>query len=233
MKTGLIKKDGSFIPIPYYNLLKYSKLLTEKYCQESLENKQCFLNFSKNYHTFTPYLDFVTRKLGYVIYNPFLVKNTILGRQGLILEIGKNKAFKIPTLDDKTLNIHKLNLPLENSVIDSNGLVYTLSREDRHPIYMLALLNYYLASDYNLYQKYLDFSYDKNLNEIIANIRFFMYQYCGISDISKYPDDSLVVIANEKYLTLEDINILKNEVSKKSGSLYEVVPDNNKVKENL
>ena len=128
------------------------------------------------------------------------------------------------------MHIKKLSLPLENSIIDSTGLVYTLSREERHPIYMLAILNYYLASDYSLYIKYLEFKKDKNLSELIANVRSFMYQNCGISDISKYSDDSLIIIANEDYLTKDDIKLLKDEVNKTKDSFYEKVPKPNKTK---
>ena len=57
-----------------------------------------------------------------------------------------------------------------------------------------------------------------------------MYQNCGISDISKYSDDSLIIIANEDYLTKDDIKLLKDEVNKTKDSFYEKVPKPNKTK---
>lgn len=223
MKTCLIKPNGKIIPINYYNLLKTCEVITKNYCKENTSNLKEFENFSKDYQTYLPYIDFVIRKLGFVLLNPFLIPNTLYGKDGKIFKIGQNKSFTLPLLSDKEMHIQPLSIPLENSIVDKNGLVYKLSRNDRHPIYMLALLNYFLASNKELYLEYENFIQNQDLNTLVSTVRTFMYEYCGFSDISKYADESLVVMCNEKFLSDDNINLLKNEVKKQPTNFYEVI----------
>lgn len=235
LKSGLLKPDGTFIPIPYYNLMKYCQLICQQFCQKSVENQKQFDEFIKEYKTYKPYLDFVTRKLGYVQFEPlFLSKTTYGGEDGLLKGLKNDtKVFKLPRLSDKELQIRKISLPLDNCVIDAGGNMHCFDKEKRHPIYMLALLNYYLSQDKQLYLSYLQFLDKQNLNDLVASIRTFMYEYCGFSDISLYDNGGILVMANEEALTDEQIKLLKAQVwqhvcQADDGSIYEAVTKKNK-----
>lgn len=227
MQTGLMKKDRTFIQIPYYNIMKYAKVLCKNWCSESLENQKVFDEFSKDYKTYLPYLDFVIRKLGYALVNPLLLNKTLFiakdDKAYLVNLVNNNKAICLRALSDTALNLRELSLPLDNCVIDKSGLMHCFEREERHPVWMINILNYYLTQDKELYYKYINFLENSTLSDLLGTIRYFMYENCGISEVAMLENGGLVVFANEANLTFEQIKLLKTEVLKNDGNLYENV----------
>ncbi len=80
----IICPTGLKIEIPYYELESTCKMLVKQYWDEannplsSLERKKDFLNFRKDYKTFSPYFDYLFFKLGYTLVNPYLIPNSVL-----------------------------------------------------------------------------------------------------------------------------------------------------------
>lgn len=74
MKAGFITPESKVISMTYNKVLDYC----EKLCnQEQYKNK--FSEFSKDYHYFSPYFDFVMFELHYIFINPLFNTGTYLG----------------------------------------------------------------------------------------------------------------------------------------------------------
>lgn len=85
MKTQVKRPDGIMVELYYYELEEFCKEQVRQYIhdahtplEQSLEREKEFLEFAKQYQTFSPYFDFVFSKLGYILYYPFFTTNTQL-----------------------------------------------------------------------------------------------------------------------------------------------------------
>jgi len=167
LNATLIKNE-IFIPCFYYEIEQKCIDIITQYCQQSIENQKEFDDFSKNYHTFKPYFDFVICKLGYKVLNHDLKPNAILyGKDNHMCvacdTLPQTNGFCYDLSDDKTLNIHPMTLDpgdFKDCLIDWNGN-YLLPEDMCGHVHILQqLLNLLLISNKEICEEYSTYESD-------------------------------------------------------------------------
>lgn len=184
-KTGFISPDGIFIEIPYYEVNSFAQKRCYEYIEKSIQNKNTFNAFSKEYKTFNPYFDFLVCVLGYVFVNPLNYQNTImyfdryikkmkavtdLNRpvNNLIEEDGRF-TYLMPS-SDVSLEIQpfKNNIMLDG-IIMPNGNFLVLDRTilGVHEVLAEQILNELLIKNKELYEDYTKYIEDKCCGKVL------------------------------------------------------------------
>lgn len=85
MKTQVKRTDESVVELFYYELEEFCKEQVRLYIhdkrlslEQSLEREKEFLEFTKQYQTFSPYFDFVFTRMSYTLFNPYFIRNSVL-----------------------------------------------------------------------------------------------------------------------------------------------------------
>lgn len=85
MKTQVKRPDGEVVELYYYELEEFCKEQVRFYIHDtrlsfaqSLEREKKFLEFAKQYQTFSPYFDFVFTKMSYTLFQPYFIRNSVL-----------------------------------------------------------------------------------------------------------------------------------------------------------
>lgn len=167
LESGLIKND-KIIPCFYYEIEQVCVNIINDYCQLSDENQNEFESFSKDYHTFKPYFDFVICKLGYKVLNPELKSNSILYGKDNHMYISSEthpipKSFYYDLSDDKTLDIHPMPLDpnyFNDCLIDWNGNYLLPKDMSSHTHILQQILNLLLISNKNICEEFMNYKSD-------------------------------------------------------------------------
>lgn len=81
--TGFLTPKDEWIEVDYFHLQPFCKEI----CQRT-ENLEAFVQFAKNYKSFSPYFDFVVFNLKYAFVGPLLNENLILApREGSLIAL--------------------------------------------------------------------------------------------------------------------------------------------------
>ena len=172
-----IIKDDFIITCKYYEIEEKCREITMDYCNKSIENQEKFQNFSKNYHTFRPYFDFIVCVLGYKILNPQMEESNILiGKENHMFFYNLNKQeleknFRYDCSDDKTLQIYPMSLDsstFHDCLIDGNNNHILPKDMFGHVHILQQILNLLLISNKEVCEEYLNYQSD---------IGFFVSRY--------------------------------------------------------
>lgn len=104
------------IDCKYYELEEKCMEITKAYCLENEQNETIFYEFSKNYHAFRPYFDFVVCYLHYQVINPQMEEGKLLiGKENHMYVYDSTKqqfenGFRYGLSDDCTLDIYPMSL---------------------------------------------------------------------------------------------------------------------------
>lgn len=215
LKSGFIKNE-IFIPCFYYEIEQKCIEITKEYCQISTENQVEFDNFSKDYHTFKPFFDFVVCKLGYKILNPELKSNCILYGKGNHMYISSETnptptGFCYDLSDDKTLNIHPMVMDsstFHDCLIDWNGNHLLPNDMFGHVHILQQLLNLLLISNKRICEEYINYNSD---------IGFFVQRYLPLIRFQSERQGRSI---------LTQMVIRKNNITKIQNNFIECLLDN-------
>lgn len=205
--NSAILKDDIKIECKYYEILEVCKEITKKYCNESKYNYTMFQEFAKNYHTFTPYFDFVVCVLNYKILNPQMEANKVLvGKNNHMFVYDINSLifednFRYGLSDDKTLNVYPINIfsKLEECIIDGNNNHIMPKDMYGHVQILQQVLNMLLISNKTVCEEYLEFKSDIGyfVSRYLPIIRFQVDKNGGIMLAkSVYREDNLTELQN-------------------------------------
>lgn len=172
-----IIKGNERIECKYYEIEEKCREITTVYCSENRENYERFLEFSKDYHMFRPYFDFVVCVLGYKILNPQMEKNNMLvgkDRHMFFYKLDKEefeKGFRYGCSDNKTLQIYPMTLDsstFHDCLIDGNTNHILPDDMFGHVHIFQQILNLLLISNKKICEEYLNYQSD---------IGFFVSRY--------------------------------------------------------
>jgi len=239
-----IKKEGYELEIPYYELENTCENITKNYLEDksvSLEERllrqKDFLEFSKEYQTFTPYFDYVFQKLGYCLINPFLISDTTMwyhdGYYYAVcndeqnFSIGERKMLSKPIfMERKEKYIKRQRIPknyenIEECFIDKDGNMVSLdSSVELHNFWATMWIHDLLMKDKKIcksYQKRLKDEVLMVYDQAELFIQYMQMMQCSIilesrgsSVVMRYNSSSLSSVQKEILEQMKSIGLLKD-----------------------
>ncbi len=206
IKTGLISPNGEVHSMNYYELGLYAKKICEQYINESKQNEEVFKQFSKKYHYFKPYFDFVIFKLGYKIINPFLKEDTIgyaIGNFFVTKSLKQKSGIeKYTSVSDQDLQITNYkDTSIKEGFIDPNGIGFKVNRkiEMGHAKVGELILNQLMIYESEVYEDYVRCMSDKDINCFITRIEFYMVERLGFTHMCIFDTNYGNVIYNDLF----------------------------------
>ncbi len=213
-------KNTEEIVTDYNHLDVICREIIRAYLKESSNNRTNYENFSQNYHSFYPYLEFVLMELGYIYANEILFTGFIKieKEDNDYYLTWLNEKIKIYKCDDINLAIHQFAY-YENinhqGFIDKRGNV--LSNLFINDMVKLASM---LVSQHLMYdvQKALEFYEYRQINS--KNCwQNFCWEYLGYIELIK-ENENIIMYYNDNLITPEQnevIRILKKRGVKKAN----------------
>ncbi len=190
METGFITDENKRITISYYEMGMFAESICKNYVEENENNGIRFEEFSKNYHHFKPYFDFLLFELRYKMVNPLLRQNsTWYVEEGILYLKTSTQSIKYHYLPVNDVFFKKQYISPENlqdCVVDFDGVSYNVPRELGlfHEEMDELILNQSLIYDKELFEIYQN--YMKGGINVGASCRNIL----GFYHITIYPDQS-------------------------------------------
>lgn len=206
-KSYLLTPTGQVVKnINYYEFEDIARQIVDLSLRENPNLKLNFDEFKKNYTHYSPYIDYLICKLNYQFINPFVTEEGCLCSKGnrlFYVQYALDDKFRTiteyPKASDKDLHISHVSIDsIDNSIIDPNGICYTLDRkkDEVHQQYYETILMHKMINNKMLYEDYVKCSSEYSDTYYLINTYF--RDRLGYLQVVKYLGDSGYVLYNEQ-----------------------------------